>query len=181
MSSHPEDIVTSRLILIPFTRDSILIEQAAGGDYRRFGQTIDCNIHPEWPPIHWEPHVFEFFLKQFDEHSDQAGWNRYVALPQPDSTRTLIGALGAFSKDDPPGTCEIGYGILPSFEGQGFATEGTLALIDYLRRNTSTTSIIAHTFPSLSRSIRVMEKCGLVFDGDGEEAGSIRYRLNLRH
>ena len=103
-----------------------------------------------------------------------------VALPQPGGTRTLIGTLGAFSKDDPPGTCEIGYSILPSFEGQGFATEGTLALIDYLRRNTSTNSIIAHTFPSLPRSIRVMEKCGLVLDGDGEEAGTIRYRLNLR-
>jgi len=103
-----------------------------------------------------------------------------VALPEPDGTRTLIGALGAFSKSDPPGICEIGYGILPSFEGRGFATEGTLALIDYLRRNTNTTSIIAHTFPSLSRSIRVMEKCGLAFDGDGEEEGTIRYRLNLR-
>jgi len=26
----------------------------------------------------------------------------------------------------------------------------------------------------------VMEKCGMVFDGDGDEAGTIRYRLRLR-
>jgi RimJ/RimL family protein N-acetyltransferase len=180
MSSHIPDIVTPRLALIPITQDSILIEQAAGGDYHRFGQTIGCNIHPEWPPADWEPHVFEFFLRQFDEHPDQLGWSRYVALPQSDGTRILIGTLGGFSKSDPPGMCEIGYGILPSFEGHGFATEGTLALIDYLRRNTGTTSIIAHTFPSLLRSIRVMEKCGLVFDGTGDEEGTIRYRLNLR-
>jgi ribosomal-protein-alanine N-acetyltransferase len=25
-----------------------------------------------------------------------------------------------------------------------------------------------------------MEKCGMVFDGDGEEAGTVRYRLRLR-
>jgi hypothetical protein len=111
MSSRPADIVTSRLVLIPLTQESVLIEQAAGGDYYRFGQTISCNIHPEWPPIHWEPHVFEFFLKQFHEHPDQLGWNRYVAMPQPDGTRTLIGTLGAFAKDDAPDTCEIGYSI----------------------------------------------------------------------
>jgi [ribosomal protein S5]-alanine N-acetyltransferase len=26
----------------------------------------------------------------------------------------------------------------------------------------------------------VMEKCGLTYDGEGEEAGTIRYRLQLR-
>ena len=180
MSLHSSDILTSRLALIALTPESVLIEQSAGGDYGRFGELIGCIIHSEWPPIHWEPHVFDFFLKQFREHPDQAGWNRYVALSQPDGTRTLIGSLGAFSKDDPPGTCEIGYGILPSFEGQGFATEGTQALIEFLRSDGRVASIIAHTFPSLPRSIRVMEKCGLTFDGGGEEPGTIRYRLNLR-
>jgi RimJ/RimL family protein N-acetyltransferase len=98
---------------------------------------------------------------------------------QPDGTRTLIGCLGAFAKD-PLTTCEIGYSILSSFEGRGYATEGAQALIHHLRSDTRLTSIIAHTFPSLPGSIRVMEKCGLVFDGDGEEAGTIRYRLILQ-
>jgi RimJ/RimL family protein N-acetyltransferase len=179
MSSHLSDILTSRLALIAITPDSILAEQSAAGNYRRFGEVIGCTIHREWPPIHWEPHVFDFFLKQFSEHPNQVGWNRYVALPQPDGTRILIGSLGAFSKTD-SATCEIGYGILPSFESQGFATEGTRALIDFLRSGGRVASIIAHTFPSLPRSIRVMEKCGLTLDGQGEEAGTVRYRLNLR-
>jgi RimJ/RimL family protein N-acetyltransferase len=120
------------------------------------------------PPIHWEPHVLTFMLDQFTAHPDQIGWHRYVALPDPGSARTLIGCLGAFSKDDPPATCEIGYAILPSFEGKGYATEGTQALIRFLRAGTRITCIIAHTFPTLPRSIRVMEKCGLVFDGNGD-------------
>lgn len=78
-------------------------------------------------------------------------------------------------KGDPLITCEVGWGILPSFEGRG-----TRALIDPLRTNPKITSFIAHTFPSQPRSIRVMEKCGMVFDGDGEEPESIRYRLNLQ-
>jgi RimJ/RimL family protein N-acetyltransferase len=91
----------------------------------------------------------------------------------------LIGTLGAFTKADRPSECEIGYSILPPYEGRGFATEGARALIEYLRGDGRIESVIAHTFPSLPGSIRVMEKCGMVFDGEGEEAGTIRYRLRL--
>ncbi|WP_051978448.1 GNAT family N-acetyltransferase [Edaphobacter aggregans] len=175
-----KEIRTLRLALVAITPDTILAEQAADGDFHLLGAAIGCTIHPEWPPIHWEPHVLTFMLNQFAAHPDQASWHRYVALPEPNGARTLIGCLGAFAKDDPPATCEIGYSILPSFEGRGYATEGTRALIDHLRADTRITSIIAHTFPSLTGSIRVMEKCGLVFDGDGAEPGTIRYRLRLR-
>jgi len=92
----------------------------------------------------------------------------------------LIGTLGAFTKAGRPSECEIGYAILPPYEGRGFATEGARALIDHLRANGRLDSVIAHTFPSLPESIRVMEKCGMVYDGEGEEAGTIRYRLRLR-
>ena len=76
--------------------------------------------------------------------------------------------------------CEFGYEILPPYEGRGFATEGAKALIEYLRRDERIESVIGHTFPSIPASIRVMEKCGLVYDGEGEEAGTVRYRLWLR-
>jgi RimJ/RimL family protein N-acetyltransferase len=175
-----EEIRTPRLALIAMTPESILAEQSANGDFHLLGEVIGCTIHPEWPHKDWEPHVLTFMLNQFAVHPDRFGWNRYVSLPEPSGARTLVGCVGAMGKDDPLTTCEIGWGILPSFEGQGYATEGTLALIDYLCADTSITSFIAHTFPSLPRSIRVMEKCGMIFDGDGEEAGSIRYRLNLQ-
>ena len=175
-----EEIFTPRLVLITMTPESILAEESANGDFFLLGQIIGCIIHSEWPPIHWEPHVLTWMLNHFTAHPNELGWHRYVALLEPDGTRTLIGCVGAMSKDDAVTTCEIGWGILPSFEGRGYATEGTRALIDHLRADTRITSFIAHTFPSLPRSIRVMEKCGMVFDGD-EEAGSIRYRLNLQH
>ena len=76
--------------------------------------------------------------------------------------------------------CEIGYSILAPYEGQGLATEAARALIEYLRGDARLSSIIAHSFPSLPASIRVMEKCGMVFDGKGEEPGTVRYRLQLR-
>src|ERR1700677_3250809 len=172
-----DDIVTSHLSLIAITPEMVKSEQA---NDHQLGKLIQSTIPPNWPPVDWEPHVFDFILAQFEQHPGQIGWHRYVTFAPPNGTRTLIGALGALSKPANLAECEIGYSILPPFEGRGFATEGTLALIDYLRGETQLTSIIAHTFPRLPASIRIMEKCGLTFEGPGDEEGTIRYRLPLR-
>ncbi|MDP9008478.1 MAG: GNAT family N-acetyltransferase [Pseudomonadota bacterium] len=172
-----DDIVTPRLSLIAITPEMLLSEKNGDG---RLGDLIQCVIPANWPPTDWEPHVLDFLLMQFAEHPEQLGWSRYVSVVPPDGRRALIGTLGAFTKASRRSECEIGYSILAPHEGQGFASEGARALIDYLRRNAWLSSIIAHSFPSLRASIRVMEKCGMVFDGEGEEPGTIRYRLQLQ-
>jgi [ribosomal protein S5]-alanine N-acetyltransferase len=173
-----DNIVTSHLTLVAITPEMLKSEQTS--DYHSLGEQLQSVIPTNWPPVDWEPHVLVFILNQFQEHPDQNGWHRYVIFRHPDGARSLIGALGAFSKSVPPSECEIGYSILPPFEGRGYATEGTKALIAYLRADERINSIIAHTFPPLVGSIRVMEKCGLTFEGAGEEEGTIRYRLALR-
>ncbi|HMH12336.1 MAG TPA: GNAT family protein [Edaphobacter sp.] len=172
-----DDILTSRLALIAITPETVWSEKA--GD-KRLGELIGCTIPKNWPHIDWEPHVFDFLLAQFDQHPDQIGWGRYVALPFSDGSRTLIGTVGAFTKSAAPYEAEIGYSLLPQFEGRGLATEAAKALVEFLRLDDRITSIIAHTFPSIPGSIRVMEKCGMSYDGEGEETGTIRYRMQLR-
>jgi RimJ/RimL family protein N-acetyltransferase len=172
-----DDIVTARLSLIAITPEMLLSEKNGDG---RLGELIQCVIPENWPLTDWEPHVYDFLLKQLAEHPDQLGWPRYVGFVPPGGKRTLIGSVGAFTKAADPSVCEIGYGILAPYEDRGFATEAARALIEFVRANERIESVIAHTFPSLAGSIRVMQKCGMVFDGDGEEAGTIRYRLRLR-
>jgi [ribosomal protein S5]-alanine N-acetyltransferase len=172
-----DDIVTSRLTLIAITPEMMLSEKNGDG---RLGELIQCVVPANWPHKDWEPHVFDFLLRQFAVYPEQLGWPRYVSFVPPGGERTLIGTLGAFAKAERPEECEVGYGILAPYEGQGFATEGVRALIDFLRGKEWLSSVIAHTYPSIPASIRVMEKCGMVFDGEGEEAGTIRYRLRLR-
>jgi ribosomal-protein-alanine N-acetyltransferase len=172
-----DDIVTSRLNLIAITPEMLMSEKNGDG---RLGELIQCVIPTNWPLEHWEPHVFDFLLAQLAEHPEQLGWPRYVSFVPPGGCRTLVGSLGAFTKAAIPSECEIGYSILPPYEGRGFATEGARALIDYIRGDERIESVIAHTFPSIPGSIRVMEKCGLIYDGEGEEPGTIRYRLRLR-
>jgi [ribosomal protein S5]-alanine N-acetyltransferase len=170
------DIVTPRLALIAITPEMLFSEKNRDG---RLGEHIQCVIPANWPPKDWEPHVLDFLLTQFAEHPKQLGWCRYVSFIPPDGHRALIGTLGAFTRASRPSECEIGYSILAPYEGRGFATEGARAMIGYLRGDAELRSIIAHSFPSLPASIRVMEKCGMIFDGEGEEPGTIRYRLQL--
>lgn len=65
----------------------------------------------------------------------------------------------------------MGYSILEEFHGNGFATEATLALVDYAFNNQQVNSIIGQTLPHLKPSIRVLEKCGMIFIGEGAEEG----------
>jgi RimJ/RimL family protein N-acetyltransferase len=178
MSPLPrDDITTSRLSLIAITPEMLLSEKNCDG---RLGELIQCVIPANWPPADWEPHVLDFLLTQFAEHPEQLGWCRYVSFVRPDGDRALIGTLGAFTRAIRPSECEIGYSILAPYEGQGLATEAAMALTQYLRGDARLSSIIAHSFPSLTASIRVMEKCGMVFDGEGEEPDTVRYRVQLR-
>ena len=175
LDSHNE-LRTPRLVLIAITPAMLNSEKLAD---QKLGDLIGCAIPSNWPPIHWEPHVLYVLLEQYERHPEQISWHRYVALLTGDGTRTLIGTIGAFWRETSPMECEIGYSILPPHEGQGLATEAAQALIQLIRTNPRIKSVIAHTFPELAGSIRVMEKCGMVFDGQGEEERTIRYRLQL--
>jgi [ribosomal protein S5]-alanine N-acetyltransferase len=48
--------------------------------------------------------------------------------------------------------------------------------MEWAFKNNEVTNIIAETFPELKPSIRIMEKCAMVFIGEGSEEGTIRYQ-----
>lgn len=164
------DILTPRLRLVPITIPRMRADAAHSP---RLAQLIRAHVPSSWPPEHWEPHVFDFIRKQYAQHPHTRGWNRYIILR---SGSILIGTLGAFTRSDTE--AEIGYSILPPWQRMGLATEATLAHIAFLFENHSLESLIAHTFPHLTPSIRVMEKCGFQPVGAGDEPGTIRYRLH---
>jgi [ribosomal protein S5]-alanine N-acetyltransferase len=81
-------------------------------------------------------------------------------------TRTVIGAASFKGPPDTNGTVEIAYGIVPSFEGRGYATEAARALIDFAQSDDKVRQIIAHTMPEANASTRVLKKCGFTFAGE---------------
>jgi len=58
---------------------------------------------------------------------------------------------------------DIGYALLPEFEGKGYATEAASATLAYARAQLGFNVICAIVTPSNTSSIRLLERIGLKF------------------
>lgn len=164
------DLKTQRLRLVAITPAMLKADEAADGT---LAAVLNAEVTREWPPEHWEPHVYHFIEKQYVEDPRTRGWHRYVLLPNGRSS-TLIGAVGGFPKLE--GDAEIGYSTLPSFQRRGFGTEAAKALVEWLLTRKTVQSVSAQTYPRLTESIKVMGRCGMTYVGPGEDEGTVRYR-----
>jgi RimJ/RimL family protein N-acetyltransferase len=166
------DLRTARLRLVAITPAMLKAEELVGS-VEVLAKLVGAEVTAEWPPEHWEPHVLRFILKQFAEEPRTRGWHRYVLLPTERGYK-LIGAVGGFPKLE--GDVEIGYSTLPAFQRKGYGTEAARALVEWLLRQKDVRSVSAQTYSALPESIKVMERCGMLFVGDGDEVGTVRYR-----
>jgi RimJ/RimL family protein N-acetyltransferase len=94
------------------------------------------------------------------------------------SRRDTGAYIGWFTLKYVPQTVEVevGYRLLPEAWGQGFATEGARALVDYGFDDVGLHRIIGLTHPGNAKSQRVLVKAGLADAGWGRYYGR-RLRL----
>jgi RimJ/RimL family protein N-acetyltransferase len=78
----------------------------------------------------------------------------------------VIGTAGFKGPPDADGVVEIAYGIVPSQEGRGFATEAAHALVKFALANEAVRLVRAHTLPNPNASTRVLSKNGFTFTGE---------------
>ncbi len=172
LQSVPE-LKVGRLRLVAITPEMLAAEQRE--DYVALGKLLRARLTMEWPPQHWEPHVFTIILKQFEDTPESFGWHRYVLLCDRFGTgRRLVGAVGGFPKYG--GDVEIGYSTLPQFQRRGFATAFAGELVGWLLSLDGVESVSAQTYTTLPESVKVMERCGMTFVGEGDDPGTVRYR-----
>ncbi len=79
---------------------------------------------------------------------------------------TIIGTCGFRSPPDAEGVVEIGYGIAPSFQRQGYATEAARLITSFAFDSGHVKKVIAHTLAGPNASTRVLEKCGFSKAGE---------------
>jgi len=72
----------------------------------------------------------------------------------------VIGACGFKGPPEADGAVEIAYGVVPDYQGKGYATEAARALVDHARDSGQVGTIRAHTLPEPNASTRVLAKCG---------------------
>ena len=71
----------------------------------------------------------------------------------------LIGFCSFTGTPTAGGTVEIAYGIAPTYQRRGYATEAVQALIAYALASGLVSTIQAHTLPQQNASTRVLQKC----------------------
>ncbi len=126
----------------------------------------------DWPPEHWEPHVWAHILAQLRAQPSTFGWHRYMVLE--DRQPRLIGCLGGFPCAR--GDVELGYSVVASEQRKGYGSEAADALIHWLLRRPEVHSVSAQAFETAPGSIKVMQRCGMRCVGAGDEPGTVRYR-----
>jgi RimJ/RimL family protein N-acetyltransferase len=124
--------------------------------------------------INQDPKVMEYFpglqdlemtknfIDKVNAHFENHGYSLYTTVRK--DTNEFIGFIGLliadFKAHFTPAT-EIGWRLSSNHWGQGFATEGAKAVLDYAFRELKIPEIVSFTAAGNAKSIRVMQKIGL--------------------
>ena len=111
------------------------------------------------------PEISPAFLAKIAADTGPDVWSFGVAMLHRDSD-SVIGTVGFKGAPDAQGMVEIAYGVVPSFERQGIATEATRAMARWALTQDGVRLVRAHTAPEVNSSMRVLAKCGFVCLGE---------------
>lgn len=158
-------LTTERLLLTPLTRGLMarrLREEdfdhpLAGAGTVHFGQ--------QWPgdPLP----AFPVWLATLNG-SDDPMTGTFVVVAR--DTREAVGLVGTKGGPSEQGEQEIGYGVNPTAQGVGYATEAVGALVDHLLARPEVRAVTALTAVPNLASQRVLAKLGFVRTGTGWSA-----------
>lgn len=168
-------LFTKRLELVAGT---VELARAEINDRGAFARLLNAPIPASWPPPLNDANSQQHFLSTLQKAGPaDAGWTLWFCILR--EPRCLVGNAG-FKRRPSRGCVEIGYSILEAHQRNGYCTEAVQALIAWAFEQPEVQTVLADTLPGLTPSIRVMEKCGLMFAGEGPiEDGmrTIRYQL----
>lgn len=162
------DCETERLRLVPYSPEHYL---ALIEGVEEFTQSFG---HPPAAGLREfivSDEVSESFLEMLHHSEGEDPWHFGFALVDK-ATDIVIGSGGYKGPPDDESTVEIAYGVVPDYEGKGFATEAAAGLISYAtNQDKSVRTIRAHTLPEANASTRVLakngfQKVGVVEDPD---------------
>ena len=134
---------------------------------------LDSDLDPMFE-INQDPKVMEYFpglqdlettknfITKVNNHFNKYGYSLYACERK--DTNEFIGFIGLLIADFKAHftpAIEIGWRLSSKHWGQGFATEGAKAVLDYLFRELKIPEIVSFTAKGNAKSIRVMQKIDL--------------------
>ena len=171
-----ETIRTLRLDLVPAT---VALLSAELNSINEFGTLIGADVPEGWPPGQYDRGAITFFRDRLNEDPDSFGWFGWYAVLRGDEKRgrSLVGAGGYFGPPSANGVLEIGYSVVSSCEGRGYATEMVRTLVGHGFADGRVQRIIAHTNRDNPGSIRVLEHAGFICKGPSQDSCLLEYSV----
>ena len=134
----------------------------------------------------WGPNSIEdtkkFIADMITQSAQKSRWKFDVAIVLSDS-RKLIGGCGIRREFPQSRIANLGWAVNPSHQGQGFATEAALELINFGFNELGLKVIYATCDAQNKASARVMEKAGMscvgLVEKEREQKGFLRNTLRF--
>lgn len=169
-------IVTARMRLMPAT---VALARAELTDRAESARLLSAAVPDAWPPEILAD-ALPVFLEWIEAAPEQVGWYVWYAVIQSAGEASGVLAAGGGFKGPPrDGTVEIGYSVLPEFQGQGYATELVRALIDWAFAQPGVLRIIAETTEDNTPSVRLLLRLGFTRANEAaDEPGHVRFALD---
>jgi len=165
---------TDRLKLVPATVDLARAEMA---DRREFARLLGASVPDNWPPETLAT-ALPSFLNWLEAAPDRVGWFNWYALAAGEAPASeVLVASGGFKGPPRDGTAEVGYSVLPQFQGRGYATEMVGGLIRWAFDQPGVIRLVAETEWANPASVRVLRKAGFSSLGPTTEPGGTRFEL----
>lgn len=155
-TSSPMSLTTPHLHLIPYAPQHLL---ALIDGVAPFEASIGLRAAEGLRDFIVSKEVSPAWLAQLRAATESDPWKHGFAVVDLDSG-AVIGNASFTGPPDAEGTVEIAYGIVPAYQGRGYAIETTRALVAFARASGQVRRIRAHTLPELGTSARVLTRCG---------------------
>jgi RimJ/RimL family protein N-acetyltransferase len=166
-------LYTERLALRPA---SLELAVADLEDRSRFANLLGAEIPGSWPPELYDLGARRWVVRAFNDGPE--GSLTYYFLLKREPGRLLLIGVGGFKGKPKDGTVEIGYSIVPEWQGQGLGADAVRVLTQFAFEQLGARVVCAHTLRELLPSRRVLEKNGFALRGTPTEEGAIRYEIS---
>jgi RimJ/RimL family protein N-acetyltransferase len=162
-SSTHSDLITDRLVLRPWSGEEV---SAVLDDVRSAHWADDF-------PAEGDRVIAGFISEHLDDALGEFGQRLIIER----RTGLVVGSTGLFW---PPrdGVLELGYGIVASRRGRGYATEATGAMVEFALSAPGVHTVSAGAELTNPASVRVLEKCGFQRWSVEEETARFRITTN---
>lgn len=159
-------IKTDRLMLITFTAEMM---QAAISNEHELAQVAGYQVADNYPSDDYKE-ILPFKIQRYSQYPAENEWEGLIVHQE---DQMIMGDMGFRRSTDDPDELELGYSIVPAYQGRGYATEMAQALISWGLTQAGIKRVIASCDNNNQASIRVLEKAGL--KRLGEQQHKIRW------